>query len=418
MPMIDLRQDAAALADDLIALRRRLHAIPEIGLQLPATQREVLSALDGLPLEISTGRACTSVTAVLRGGAPHEGTDRPVVLLRGDMDALPVRETTGVPFAPAAESPHADAMHACGHDLHMAGLVGAARLLSARRDDLPGDVVFMFQPGEEGHDGAGVMIGEGVLDAAGRRADAAFGLHVFSAVYPNGAVAARPGPLMAASSGLHVRVIGAGGHGSMPYRAKDPIAVAAEMVTALQTLATRQFDIFDPIVITVGSFHGGTRRNVIPDDAVFEATIRTFSAQAAQRAQERTVRLCRGIADAYGLTAEVRFDAEYPVTVNDPGQYAFAAGVATDLFGPDRVIELPSPIPGSEDFSRVLEEVPGAYLFLGATTGDPVTAPSNHSPQATFDDAVLPDAAALLATLGARALADLAGSAPAAGESR
>jgi hippurate hydrolase len=407
---MDLLADAEAMSDDLIALRRRLHAIPEIGLDLPATQAEVLAALDGLGLEVSTGAALSSVTAVLRGGRRErqEGDGAglaPAVLLRGDMDALPVVEHSGVPYAPAADGPHAANMHACGHDLHVAGLVGAARLLAAHRDQVAGDVVFMFQPGEEGWDGAGHMIAEGVLDAAGPRVTAAYGLHVLSSILPPGGVAARPGPLMSASAGLSVRVLGAGGHGSMPHRAKDPIAVAAEMVTALQTVVTRQFDVFDPIVVTVGMFHGGTRRNVIPDDAVFEATVRTFSPEASARAEAACTRVCRDIAAAHGLTAEVDFHHEYPVTVNDPGEFEFAADTVRDLFGDARFATMPHPMSGSEDFSRVLDAVPGAFLFVGAVAGDPNTAPSNHSPLAAFDDSIVPAGAALLAELAMRRLA-------------
>jgi len=403
-----LLTEANGLSTDLVELRRRLHAVPEVGLQLPVTQAMVLDALAGLPLEISTGTAVSSVTAVLRGGATSAAIgsdDRPAVLLRGDMDGLPVTEATGEPFAPAPDSPHHGAMHACGHDLHVAGLVGAARLLAAHRDELPGDVVFMFQPGEEGFDGARYMVAEGVLDAAGPRVAAAFGLHVFAGFFPRGVVAGRAGSLMAASAGLYVRVIGAGGHGSSPHLAKDPVPAAAEMVVALQTLATRTFDAWDPVVITVGSFHAGTKRNVIPADAVFEATIRTFSAANAEKVAAATVRLCEHIAAAHGLAVEVRFDGEYPLTVNDDDEWAFAKQTAADLFGDDRVVEMQNPLAGSEDFSRVLDEVPGAYVFLGATVGDPATAASNHSPLAVFDDAVLPDGAALLAELAVGRLA-------------
>jgi amidohydrolase len=395
-----LRSDAAAVLDDLIALRRDLHRIPEIGLHLPRTQERVLTALDGLGLEVSLGKNLSSITAVLRGSEPGA-----TVLLRGDMDALPVTEASGEEFSSEFDG----AMHACGHDLHTAGLVGAARLLAARREDLPGDVVFMFQPGEEGWDGAGHMIEEGVLTASGAPVDAAYGLHVSAASYAKGQFATRPGTLMAASGALAVRVLGEGGHGSSPQDARDPIPAACEMVTALQTMVTRTFDVFDPVVVTVGTFHAGTRRNIIPDDARFEATLRSFSPGVAARVGERAVRICRGIADAHGLDIEVAYEPEYPATVNDAGAYGFVADTIRDVFGEERFTELADPITGSEDFSRVLDRVPGAYLFLGACPTDPATAPDNHSPRARFDDSVLGDGAALLAELAVRRLALPAG---------
>ena len=399
-----LRSDAAALQPDLADLRHWLHRVPEVGLQLPRTQEIVLEAIDGLGLEVTQGRALTSVTAVLRGGRPG-----PAVLLRGDMDGLPVQEETGLDFA----SEISGAMHACGHDLHTAMLVGAARLLAAHRESLAGDVVLMFQPGEEGFDGAGRMLDEGVLDAAGSRVRSAYGMHVMSSNVPHGAFTTRPGTLMAASDGLHVTVRGEGGHGSTPFRAKDPVAVAAEMVTALQTLVTRRFDIFDPVVVTVGSFHAGTKRNIIPDTARFEATVRTFSVAARDRIREESVRLCRDLAAAHGLEVDAEYLDEYPPTVNDAEHTSFAQGVVADVFGDDRVTPMPNPDPGAEDFSRVLAEVPGCYLFLGAVTGaDLAGAPSNHSPRATFDDAVLSDGVLLHAQLAVRALErDAAGAA-------
>jgi amidohydrolase len=397
-----LRDDALALRPDLVALRHRLHEHPELGLELPVTQRTVLAAIDGLGLEVSTGSALSSVTAVLRGGGRPSGRagGPPTVLLRGDMDALPVTEATGLDYA----SKVAGVMHACGHDLHTAMLVGAARLLSAHRDELPGDVVFMFQPGEEGWDGARYMLDEGVLDAAGRRVDSAYGIHVLAARIPRGAFATRPGTLMAASAALRVTVHGAGGHGSAPHLARDPITAAAEMVTALQTLITRRFDVFDPVVLTVGTFAAGTKRNIIPDDARFEATVRTFSDAAHDRIAREAPELCRRIAAAYGMEAEVEFADEYPVTVNDAAHAAFAADVVREVFGDERGAPMPNPQTGSEDFSRVLDAVPGCYLFLGAHPGDEVDVSNNHSPRAMFDDVVLPDGVLLHAQLAIRAL--------------
>lgn len=393
--------DSRAMQEDLVRLRRTLHRTPEVGLDLPRTQEIVLKKLDDLPLEVSVGQSLTSVVAVLR--APR--ADGPAVLLRGDMDALPVVERTGLDFAAAA-----DMMHACGHDLHITMLVGAAQLLSAHRASLAGDVVFMFQPGEEGYDGAGHMISEGVINAAGRTADAAFAMHVMSSFIPRGVFATRSGPLMASADVLRVTVLGEGGHGSMPYRAKDPVVVAAEMVTALQTLVTRKFDVFDPVVVTVGSFHAGTRNNVIPAEAYFEATVRSFSPQANATVAQCAVDLCRGLAAAHGLDADVTWEPLYPVTVNDDDEAAFATDTAAALFGARRTMNLAAPIAGAEDFSRVLQAVPGAMVFLGACPpgADPESAPFNHSPLATFDDAVLADGVALFAQLATDKLAALA----------
>jgi amidohydrolase len=398
-----LRAAAADLQDDLARLRHDLHREPELGLDLPRTQRKVLAALDGLPLEVGTGSALSSVTAVLRGTSPG-----PVVLLRGDMDALPLTERSGVPYASEIEG----RMHACGHDLHTAMLVGAARLLAGT--EFAGSVVFMFQPGEEGCGGARYMIEEGVLDAAGSRPVAAYGLHVMSSDVPGGVFATRGGPLMASADEVHVTVTGVGGHGARPQLAKDPIPAAAEMVTALQTFAGRRFGAFDPVVITVGSFTAGTAANVIPDQALLRLTIRAFSPSARDRAVEGVRDLVQGIASAHGLTASLHYEMAYPVTVNDDAEAEFAGSVVRDLYGPERFVAMPIPIPPSEDFSLVLEQVPGAYVFLGACPAgaDPAKAPFNHAANAVFDDAVLSDGALLLASLAVRKLAGAAQRSP------
>jgi hippurate hydrolase len=392
MFFMSFMESALDMRDEITQLRHSLHTTPELGLHLPRTQEKVLAALDGLPLEITTGKTLSSVTAVLRGGRPG-----PAVLLRGDMDALPVAERNDAPYI----SQIPGQMHACGHDLHTAMLAGAARLLSARREELAGDVIFMFQPGEEGYEGAKHMIGEGVLDAAGARPVAAYGMHVVSSMLPPGLFASRPGPIMAAADVFKVTVKGRGGHGSSPHRALDPITAGCEMVTTLQTMVTRTFDVFDPVVVTVGTFHGGSADNVIPDDACFEATVRTFSPEHRVLVKRRLVEVVEGVAAAHGLKVETSFGMGYPVTVNDSTEAAFVASTADELFGPGRYFVAPQPVMGSEDFSYVLEEVPGAFVFLGACPPDrdPATAPYNHSPEAAFDDAVLPDGAALYASL-------------------
>ncbi len=392
MFFMSFTESAQDMRDELVRLRHSLHATPELGLHLPRTQEKVLAALEGLPLEIRTGTGLSSVTAVLRGGRPG-----PSVLLRGDMDALPVTEKNDLPYI----SQLPGQMHACGHDLHTTMLAGAAHLLSARREELAGDVIFMFQPGEEGHDGAQRMIDEGVLDAAGTRPVAAYGMHVVSSMLPPGLFASRPGPIMAAADVFCVTVKGRGGHGSSPHRALDPIAAGCEMVTALQTMVTRGFDVFDPVVVTVGSFHGGSAENVIPDEARFDATVRTFSKENRALVKRRLVEVVQGIAAAHGLGVETSFGMGYPVTVNDQSEAEFVGRAADELFGPGRYFVAPQPVMGSEDFSYVLENVPGAFVFLGACPPDrdPSTAPYNHSPEARFDDSVLPDGAALYATL-------------------
>jgi amidohydrolase len=392
-----LRDEAAKIADEIAELRHAIHREPEIGLHLPKTQAKVLDALAGLPVEIGTGTGLSSVTAVLRGGRPG-----PVVLLRGDMDALPVAEQTGLPW----QSQVPGAMHACGHDLHTAMLAGAARLLAAMRAELPGTVVFMFQPGEEGWAGARQMIGEGVLEAAGQRPAAAYALHV-TTQKRCGLFSTRPGPMLAAADKIIVTVRGRGGHASQPHRSADPIPAACEMVTALQTLVTRTFDVFDPVVVTVGSFHAGTTDNVIPDEARFLATARSFSPESRDRLARLVPRLVADIAAAHGLAAEADYETGYPVTVNDAAEAAFATETAAAAFGADRAETAAFPLAGAEDFSFVLERVPGAFVMLGACPPgrDPEQAPSNHSALAVFDDAVLGDGAALYAELALRRLA-------------
>ena len=386
---------------NLVDLRRELHQIPEVGLQLPQTQARVLEALDGLPLEITLGTKVSSIVAVLRGGRSTEGK-RPVVLLREDMDALPVRELTGLEYASTNGN-----MHACGHDLHMSMLVGAAHTLSERQSELAGDVIFMFQPGEEGLDGAKYMLEEGVFDAAGSRPDWVYAIHVWAGLNPGGTFTTKQGTVMASSDVARVRVIGRGGHGSTPQRAADPVPALAEITTALQTMVTRRFDVQDPVVVTVGLLQAGTIANVIPEEGRLEATLRAFSHGARNKLIETIPHVVEGIASAHGVVGEFDLLEQYPVTVNDDAEADVVAGVVEDLFGEERHARWEHPLAGAEDFSRLLELAPGCFIGLSACPPDldPDTAPFNHSAYTRFDDAVLDDGAKLLAELALLKLA-------------
>jgi hippurate hydrolase len=376
-----------------VGLRRDLHRNPEIGLNLPRTRDAVLDALADLPLQVHLGRSVTSVVAVLDGARPG-----PTVLLRGDMDALPLTEDTGLPFASAVEG----AMHACGHDTHVAMLASAARILAGRRDELAGRVLFMFQPGEEGHHGARYMIEEGVLDRTGPagRPAIAYALHI-SATLPAGEIHLRPGPMMAAADVLQVTVRGRGGHASAPHDALDPVPAAAAMVGALQTAVTRRLDAHQPAVLTIAHLVAGTTNNIIPESAFLEGTLRTFSAETRERAHREIRRVCEHTALAHDCTAEVEIVAGYPVTVNADRPVARVTEVAGALLGQRRVMTMPTPIMGAEDFSYVLAEVPGAMAFLGGCPPevDPATAPPNHSNRVVFDEDAMATGVALYAAL-------------------
>jgi amidohydrolase len=394
----DLLAAAYSDADRTIDLRRRLHRQPEIGLQLPRTQATVLEAFEGLPVEVTTGRSTTSVVAVLRGARPG-----PTYLLRGDMDALPVHEDTGLPFA--SEVP--GAMHACGHDTHVAMLLGSARLLAERRDELAGQVVFMVQPGEEGFHGARYMLEEGLLDVVPEApVSGAFALHISSS-FPSGTINVRPGPMMAAADQWRMAVRGRGGHASMPHTAADPVPVAAEIVLALQSMVTRRVDVFDPAVVTVGHIEAGSANNVIPDTAFMEGTIRTLSAECRADVVASVQRVASHVAAAHEMTVEFEHVEGYPVTVNDPGVAAQVLTTTTELLGEPASALMAAPLMGAEDFSYVLERVPGAMAFLGACPPgmEPGEAPANHSNLVVFDEEPLPAGVALYAQMALQALA-------------
>ena len=390
-----LLDDAQVLLPELVALRRAIHADPELGLELPRTQRRVLDALETLGLEVVLGEGLSSIAAVVRGAHPG-----PTVLLRADMDALPLVEDTGLDYAATGER-----MHACGHDLHVAGLVGAAHLLAGRREELHGDVLLMFQPGEELGDGAKRMLAEGLLETTGSRPVAAFGIHVVPGEY--GVFSTRPGALMAGAIEVEITITGAGGHASAPHLTRDPVPVAAELVTALQTFVTRRFDVFDPVVLSVTQLHaGGPARNIISDTATLVASVRVLSHESSARVQAELPALVREIAAAHGCTAQVDVTVLCAPTVNDARVVERVRATLQGLFGDERVWETAHPVMGSEDFSFVLEQVPGVFLFLRATPAevDLETASPNHSPTVVFDDAVLADQAVALAAFAMETL--------------
>jgi amidohydrolase len=392
-----LLEAARGIQPEVVAIRRRIHRQPEVGLDLPKTQAIVLEELARLGLEGRRGTGLSSVVAVIEGGRPG-----PTVLLRADMDALPLHEDTGLEFGSEIDG----AMHACGHDTHVAMLLGAARLLLERQADLAGKVILMFQPGEEGMGGAKTMIEEGLLDAAGSTAPSgALAVHIGTR-YPTGEIHLRPGPQMAATDVIRIWVRGRGGHASAPHLALDPIAVAAEIVLALQAMVTRRIDVFDPAVVTIAQITAGTTNNIIPETVFMFGTIRSVSEETRAEVRAGVRRVAEGIAAAHGATADVDLEAGYPVTINDPAFAGFVMETARLLIDADKVVELPAPIMGAEDFSYVLQRVPGAMAFLGARPDglDPATAPQNHSNVVVFDEPAMAVGVALYVAVALRHL--------------
>jgi len=381
---------------ELQSLRRKLHQIPEFGLELPNTLKVILDEISPLG-EITLGKSITSAVLHIKGDLPG-----PTVLLRADMDALAVIEDTGVPYASTNGF-----MHACGHDLHMAMGVGAAKILASRKSELKGEVIIFFQPGEEGHHGADVMIEEQALMVSGSKPIRAYGLHVFSS-YPVGMMGSRSGPLMASAGDLLVTVTGSGGHGSMPWLSKDPISVLNEIMSSLQTMVTKRFSAFDPVIVNIGWVRAGdtATTNVIPETASFGATVRVFSEENATKLKQYTQELVDSIATGFGLSATIEFTRATKVLMNDPQAISSVEKVTSELFGASRYINLPTPIAGGEDFASIVSEIPGAFVFMGACPPgtDHTTAATNHSNKAVFDDSVLGDGAALLASLAVDAL--------------
>ena len=402
MEISTLREEARDLLDETVALRRTLHQWPELGNDLPVTRENVLAALDGLPLAVTLHETTSGIVALLDGGKPG-----PTVLLRGDMDALPMPEDTGLEF----ESKVDGAMHACGHDTHTAMLVGAAKLLTARKADLAGRVLFMFQPGEEGFGGADFMLNEGLLDlppladGTASPVTGAYALHISSNL-PSGWIASKGGSIMASADTMLITVVGRGGHASQPHAALDPIPIACEIVQALQMMVTRTIDVFDPSVVTVGRITAGTTNNVIPEIAVIEGTIRAVSERTRTKVCDGIRRVAEGVAAAHDAQVNIDFRDGYPVTVNDPGSAAFSLDVAREMLGTGQVVEMPNPVMGAEDFSYVLNRVPGSMMFLGGTPldRDLATAAPNHSNRVYFDENAMVDGMSVYAAMAIRHL--------------
>jgi hippurate hydrolase len=377
----------ANFGEQIVALRRDIHREPELGFDTERTAKKVLAALDGLPLDIEMGVARNGVVATLRRG---EG---PTVALRADMDALPIEEETGLPFS----SWIGGRMHACGHDGHTSMLVGAAHALSREdlRDRLNGTVKFVFQPAEEGGGGGRVMVDEGVADEV----SSIFALHLWPGL-PFGKVATKAGSIMAAADAFEMEIIGSGGHGAMPHLAADAVVIAAQVVTALQTVVSREVDPVEPAVLTVGEIGAGTAFNIIPEKARIGGTVRTLNPDLRRRIPGRMEAVARGIAKGMRGDANLDYIFSYPVTANDEGAACRALDVAEELFGGHSVLELSNPSMGAEDFAYFLEKVPGAFIWLGV--GEDVA--GLHTPQFAFDEEILPRGSALLAALALEAL--------------
>ena len=377
----------ANYGEKISALRREIHREPELGFDTEKTARKVLDALEGLPLEIETGVAQNGIVATLAG----EG-EGPTVGLRADMDALPITEETGLPFRSEVEGK----MHACGHDGHTSMLVGAAHTLCGIRDHLNGTVKFIFQPAEEGEGGGGVMVEEGVADGL----DSIFALHLWPGL-PFGTVATKAGPIMAAADAFEMEVRGTGGHGAMPHLSADAIVAAAHVVTALQTVVSREVDPVEPAVLTVGEIGAGTAFNIIPETARIGGTVRTLNEDLRKRMPQRIEAVARGVAGGMRADARLDYTFSYPVTRNDAEEANRVLGVATGLFGEEAVLQLANPSMGAEDFAYFLEKVPGAFVWLGV--GEDVS--GLHTPQFSFDEGILPRGSALLAALALARLA-------------
>lgn len=388
-----------AVMPKVVAWRRDIHEHPELANREFRTAALITEHLETLGMEVRTKIAHTGVVGILRGGEPG-----PVVALRADMDALPVEEQVDLPFASRVRAEYmgqeVPVMHACGHDLHVAILMGVAEVLSDMRDELPGTVIFVFQPAEEGappgeEGGAELMLREGLFDDP--RPDAIFGLHVVPA--PVGTIGWRSGGMMASSDRFTIKVRGRQTHGAVPWGGVDPIVVASQIVLGLQTIPSRQLDAtLTPSVVTVGAIRGGVRHNIIPEEVDMTGTLRTFDPDTRTQIHERVTRTAENIAASAGATAEVEIFHGYPVTYNDPDLTGRMLPTLRRVVG-DGLIEAPRAT-GAEDFSFYQQEVPGLFFFIGVASDDPAMVHPNHSPRFYADERGLP--------VGVRAMTALA----------
>ncbi len=353
------------LLDDVVAMRRDLHAHPELGFEEVRTAGIVAERLRRLGYEVHEGVAQTGVVGVLRGARPGK-----TIMLRADMDALPMPEHSDAPY----RSTIAGKMHACGHDGHVAMLLGAAEVIVGRRDELAGNLVLCFQPAEEGKGGARAMVAEGMLERFG--VQHAFGLHLYSQL-ATGMLAFREGPFYASSDSIEIAIRGSGGHGATPHLTVDPILVAAEFVVAVQQVVSRRIDPLEPAVVTIGALHAGTTHNVIPSDATLLGTVRAFNAEVRAKMPERIERVLRGVCEASGASYDFEYIWRYPVTVNDATQTEYARALAEREFGQERVVTSEKHM-GAEDFSFFAEVVPSCYFVVGCRGGERTGFPHHH----------------------------------------
>jgi amidohydrolase len=384
--------EAQALADQMVAVRRDLHAHPELGFQEVRTARIVADRLGALGYEVATGVGKTGVVGLMSGGRPGEKT----VLLRFDMDALPIQEENDVPYR--SQTP--GVMHACGHDAHVAVGLSVAELLARHREDWGGTLKLMFQPAVEGLGGALAMIADGVLD--GPKVDAAFGLHVSSG-HPLGRAVVREGALLAAADLFEITVQGRGGHGARPHETIDAVVVAAQIVVALQTIVARGIDPESIGVVTVGSISAGNAGNVIADSALMRGTVRTFDEGQRAAIHRRIDEIARGIAATFGATAEVRRTFGTDVTVCAPAETALVHAAAAEVLGEEQ-INTTFRTTGGEDFSAVLSRVPGNFFFIGGRSDERGLNFPHHNPRFDIDEVCMPLGAAILCDAAVRYL--------------